>query len=82
MEGFSELIDKLAIVNIKLYMVKEKQANIKSSTSKIELKSLIDQDISLCRQRSTLKKEIDALLQKAIRTGDITQINEVKDYGG
>ncbi len=82
MESFSELVDKLSIVNVKLYMVKEKQSNIKTSTSKEELKSLIDQDISLCRQRSTLKKEIDSSLRKAIQTGDTTQINEVKDYGG
>lgn len=80
METFSELVDKLSIVNVKLYMVKEKQSQIREDASKSELMSLIKQDLALCRERSALKKQIDAALSNAIKTGSVTVTNEVKQY--
>lgn len=80
METFSELIDKLSIVNVKLYMVKEKQSQVTDGTPKEELKKLIDQDLSLCRERSVLKKEINAALQNAVKSGNVSQLQEVKQY--
>ena len=80
METFSELVDKLSIVNVKLYMVKEKQSQTTDETPKEELKRLIDQDLSLCRERSILKKEINAALLNAVKTGSVAQLQEVKQY--
>ena len=80
METFSELVDKLSIVNVKLYMVKEKQSQVTEETPKEELKRLIDQDLSLCRERSILKKEINAALLNAVKTGSVAQLQEVKQY--
>lgn len=80
METFAELVDKLSIINTKLYWVKEKQSQATEKTSKKELKGLIDQDLSLCRERSIIKKEINAALDKAIKSGSVTQMLEVKQY--
>ena len=80
METFSELVDKLSIVNVKLYMVKEKQSQTTDETPKEELKRLIDQDLSLCRERSILKKEINSALLNAVKTGSVAQLQEVKQY--
>ncbi len=80
METFSELVDKLSIVNVKLYMVKEKQSQVTNETTKEILKGLIDQDLSLCKERSSLKKQIDVALFNAVKTGSVTVINEVKQY--
>lgn len=80
METISELIDKLSIVNVKLYMTKEAQSKTTEETSKEELKRLIDQDLSLCRERSVLKKEINTAISNAVKTGSVAQLQEVKQY--
>lgn len=70
-----ELIDKLAIVNIKLYDVKSRQSE---SENPEFLAKLVKQDISLCKERSQLKNAISRKVLTMLNSGDI--VEEVKTY--
>ena len=85
METFSELIDKLMVVNIKLFNLLEKTAEL----DKLEIKTPLDIDmivklsgenIRLVRQRSNLKSAIDKKLNDAIKNGGTDVLDEVKNY--
>lgn len=73
MDNVADLIDKLSIVNVKLFFVCDKKAN-PDSLSKEELVKLMKQDVSLCAERSRLKNEINKLLGSKVP-------EEVKNYG-
>lgn len=60
-----ELIEKLAIANIKLFNVCDEKANAAadpSAYSKEQLVDLMKKDIALCKERASLKSELDRLL--------------------
>jgi hypothetical protein len=85
METFSELIDKLTVINIKLFNLLEKTAEL----DKLEIKTPPDVDmivklsgenIRLVRQRSALKSAIDKKLNDAIKNGGTDVLDEVKNY--
>ncbi len=82
---FSELLDKLMTINIKLYNLLEKTAEL----DKIENKSQAEIDlivkfsgenIRLVKQRSNLKSAIDKKLNMAIKNGGTEVLDEVKNY--
>ncbi len=84
----SELIDKLMIVNIKLYHLLDRATELKNvphqlltNGQKDEIINLSGDNIELVKQRSTLRKAIDCKLNKAILDGHINVLNEIKDYG-
>ena len=83
---FSELIDKLMTINIKLYNLMDeitKYSDLKKLSEKeasILLKLNKDQ-IRLVKQRSGLKSAIDKKLNVAIKDGNINVSNEIKNYG-
>jgi hypothetical protein len=82
---FSELLDKLMIINIKLYHVLEKCAEldkktIKTDNDKNEIVQLNSDNIRLVKQRSTLKNAIDKKLNLAITQGKTDILDEVKKY--
>lgn len=82
----SELIDKLITINIKLYNVLEdsaKIASMKNQTDKdlIELGKLNAKNIRLVQNRSQLKTAIDLKISQAIKTGNVSVLDEVKKYG-
>jgi len=83
---FSELIDKLIIINIKLYNLMDeitKYSDLKKLSEKeasILLRLNKDQ-ICLVKQRSELKSAIDKKLNVAIKDGNINVSNEIKNYG-
>jgi len=82
---FSELIDKLAIVNIKLYHLLEKTAEldkkVKKSKEDIDLiVKLSGDNIRLASQRSSIKSAIDKKLNEAIKNGSVDVLDEVKNY--
>ena len=83
---FSELVDKLMIVNIKLYLLMDKiteYSELKKLSEKEAsiLLSLNKDQVRLVKQRSELKSAIDKKLNIAIKGGNINVLNEVKSYG-
>jgi len=82
---FSELIDKLITINVKLYMLLEKTSELDRKTEKskedIELiVKLSGDNIRLATQRSRLKSAIDKKLNEAIKNGQTDVLDEVKKY--
>ena len=83
---FSELIDKLMTINIKLYNCLEKSAELdsivkKSETDIKEIVRLSGENIRLVKQRSALKTAIDKKLNIAIKSGGTDELDEIKNYG-
>ena len=83
---FSELIDKLMIVNIKLYNCLERSSILNDKVDKTdddikEIVKLSDDNIRLVRQRSGYKNAIDKKLNLAIQNGETEVLDEVKNYG-
>lgn len=81
----SELIDRLSIVNIKLYNLLDRTAELdaKEKTPDVtaEIVKLSGDNIRLVKQRSQLKTAIDQKIAEVIRQGRIDILDEVKDYG-
>lgn len=81
----SELIDRLSIVNIKLYNLLDRTAELdaKEKTPDVtaEIVKLSGDNIRLVKQRSQLKIAIDQKIAEVIRQGRIDILDEVKDYG-
>jgi hypothetical protein len=83
---FSELIDKLITIDIKLYMVLEETGSLakkvnRTSEDTEKLADLNVRNVDLVQIRSKLKSAIDNKLNEAIRTGNTDVLNEVKKYG-
>ena len=83
---FSELIDKLTVVNIKLFNLLERTAelNLKEKKTTEDIKLIVDlsgENIRLVKLRSNLKTAIDKKLNDAIRSGGTDILDEVKNYG-
>lgn len=83
---FSELIDKLMTINMKLFNVLDKSAALdvkenKTPQDKEEIVRLSGENIRLVKQRSSLKSAIDKKLNMAIKNGGTTVLDEVKNYG-
>ncbi len=79
-----ELIDKLCIVNIKLFGIcndKAKMAANPADYSKTEVVEVMRKDIELCKQRAKLKNAIDDALARSIMEGELSVVEEVKQYG-
>jgi hypothetical protein len=82
---FSELLDKLMTINIKLYNLLEKTAELdkieKKSQQEIDLiVKFSGENIRLVKQRSALKSAIDKKLNLAIKNGGTDVLDEVKNY--
>jgi hypothetical protein len=83
---FSELIDKLITVNIKLYNLLEKTAELDRKIEKTNddiqlIVKLSGENIRLAKMRSILKSAIDQKLDIAIKEGGTGILDEVKKYG-
>lgn len=81
----SELIDRLSIVNIKLYHLLEKTTELdgKSRKSKDDIDIIVrlsGDNIRLVKQRSQLKAAIDKKINEAILQGSTNILDEVKSY--
>lgn len=82
---FSELIDKLITINIKLFNLLNKTAEldnkIERSIEEINLiVKLSGENIRLVKERSNLKSAIDKKLNIAIKNGETAILDEVKNY--
>jgi hypothetical protein len=82
---FSELIDKLSVINIKLYNLLEKTASLDKKANKTPedialIVQLSGENIRLAKQRSKFKSAIDAKLNMAIKNGSTDVLDEVKNY--
>lgn len=82
---FSELLDKLMVINIKLFNLLEKTAELdkKESKSKDDIDLIVNlsgENIRLVKQRSMLKSAIDEKLNVAIKNGSTDVLDEVKNY--
>lgn len=82
---FSELLDKLAVINIKLFNLLEKAAELdrKENRTAEDIETIIrlsGENIRLVKQRSNLKSAIDKKLNQAIRKGGTEILDEVKNY--
>lgn len=78
--SLGDLVDRLAICNLKLFKVKDLQA---ISTGDDAL-PLIKQDIALCKERSQLKRGIDYKVAEMVKdeiTGNLEITTEEKNYG-
>lgn len=83
---FSELLDKLMTINIKLYHVLDESASLDHVSNKTEdikqrIVELNGENIKLIKQRSLLKTMIDTKLNIAIQNGGTQILDEVKKYG-
>ena len=81
----SELIDKLSIINIKLYHLLEKTTELdqKKNRSKEDIALIVTlsgDNIRLVKQRSQLKSAIDKKINDAISRGGTDVLDEVKNY--
>jgi ribosome-associated translation inhibitor RaiA len=82
---FSELLDKLTVINIKLFNLLEKAAELdrKENRTAEDIETIIrlsGENIRLVKQRSNLKSAIDKKLNQAIRKGGTEILDEVKNY--
>jgi len=77
--GFAELIDKLTICNLKLFKVKDLQADLDPNDTALAY-DLIKKDIALCKERSLLKGAIDMKLLEIVKEKEV--VVEQKVYGG
>jgi len=82
---FSELIDKLMTINIKLFNVLDAAAaldKIENKTEKdlLEIAKLSGENIRLIQQRSSLKSAIDKKLNISIKNKGTQILDEVKKY--
>jgi len=83
---FSELLDKLMVINIKLFNLLEKTSELdkKEPKSKDDVDLIVNlsgENIRLVKQRSILKSAIDEKLNTAIKNGSTDVLDEVKNYG-
>ena len=83
----SELIDKLTTVNIKLFKLLDKTAELdkKEVKSKDDIDLIVKlsgENIRLVTLRSKLKTAIDNKLNDAIKKGGTDILDEVKNYNG
>jgi hypothetical protein len=76
--GMGELIDRLTIVNIKLYELKDKV--MQSEDQKFKAWAA-ERDVELCRLRALLKKCIDLKLIGMILDPAAPILDESKHYG-
>jgi len=81
----SELIDKLTVINIKLFHLLDKTAELDRKTEKTAeeialIVTLSGENIRLVKQRSNLKSAIDKKLNIAIKNGGTEILDEVKNY--
>lgn len=86
METFSELIDKLITINVKLFMLLEKTSELdrKEIKTKEEIELIVrlsGDNVRLAKLRSKLKTAIDKKLNDAISNGSTDVLDEVKKYG-
>jgi hypothetical protein len=82
---FSELLDKLMTINIKLYNLLSRTAILDAKIDKTdedikEIVQLSGENIRLVKQRSMLKSAIDKKLNIAIKNGGTEILDEVKKY--
>ena len=82
---FSELLDKLMTINIKLYNLLETTAGLDKKVKKTEkdkelIIKLSGDNIRLVKQRSALKSAIDKKLNIAIQNGGTEILDEIKNY--
>lgn len=80
-ETVGELIEKLVIANIKLYHLKDKQAEAVKEIANPHKPTehyldLLKQDIELCQARARLRREIDRRLDSSTPT-----YANIKHYG-
>lgn len=83
---FSELIDKLMTINIKLYNCIDREGALAKVSNKTEAQinevvELSSTNVRLVQQRSKLKSAIDKKLNDAIANGKTDVLDEVKKYG-
>ena len=80
---FGELVDRLCIVNIKLFKIKDIQAN--PLTSKEMLADSAKKDVALCAERNRIKNALTAKLEAVAYRGfnqqRINNLLEQKSYG-
>jgi hypothetical protein len=81
---FSELIDKLITIYVKLFNVLDRSSYLdsleKTEEVKNEIVNLSGENIRLIKQRSFLKSSIDKKLNDAIKNGGTQVLDEVKKY--
>ena len=82
---FSELLDKLMTINIKLFNLLSRTAILDAKIDKTdedikEIVQLSGENIRLVKQRSMLKSAIDKKLNIAIKNGGTEILDEVKKY--
>lgn len=82
---FSELIDRLITIDIKLYMLLERSAELERITVKTTkdiqaMARCCADNVRLAKLRSELKTAIDNKLNDAIAHGNTKVLDEVKNY--
>lgn len=83
---FSELIDKLITVDLKLYNLLDKTAELdrKGNKTKSEIDLIVKlsgDNVRLATLRSNLKSAIDKKINEAIKNGSTQVLDECKKYG-
>lgn len=76
-DSFGSLVDKLSIVNIKLYMVQDKVHEAAATGQALDVETT-QQLVLLNQQRNALMREIDQLLHESVSTGKVIVDPRVK----
>jgi len=80
METIGSLIDKLTVVNLKIYHTEDIAHNPKSKLKAVGRAKLKINDLN--NQRNALIQEIDELVEQAVKTGVAPRVwRQHKDYG-
>ena len=83
--SFGELVDRLSIVNLKLYNLKDSVAKKMKRKSLLKSGWAAEEDVRLVRERARLKRCIDEklfiLVGKVLHDGDFDYNPETKKYG-
>lgn len=74
--SMGELVEKLAIANLKLFEVCSEKDKLINNNSNIDTTLLAKKDIELCKERAQLKSEINRAFYGR------SAIEEIKNYGG
>jgi len=82
--GLGELIERLAIANLKLFKEKDAQADKITSRTTFWYRQSVERDVELCRERAKLKNAIDKKIIAMISSGEKAHSQfskEIKNYG-
>lgn len=79
-DSFAEVVEKLVILHIRMWMLEDKAAITTDNDELLEIEKKID--ICFKKKRPKLVEAVNLLIDNAIRTGESLAEESVKQYAG